>query len=81
MPKIVQLQNVEKMAEVHEELREPIARWLKNEVIKEDRDVMIDIIEHTLPDDKILWPPWVMFNLDDGHITLSAYVMDITAQA
>jgi hypothetical protein len=79
--KLYQLQHVEQMAATHDELKEPIGRWLEGKLIPSDRDLMISMIDHLLPDDQILWPPYVMVNINEGHITISGYVLDITAKA
>ena len=81
MSKMRKLQNVEKIVEVREHLREPITRWLNGEIRPSDREIMIEIVDSMLPHDQILWPPWVMINIHEGHITLSAHILDITAQA
>ena len=76
-----QMQNVEQLAIAHEEYRPLVDRWLTGELIASDRDIMIQIIDNVLPDDQILWPPYVMFNVDNGHITLTAHILDIQARA
>ena len=76
-----QVRNVEELADVFDEYKEPIKRWLAGDMRPEDRDVMIEIVDNALPDDQILWPPWVVINVEDGHITLTAHVMEITTSA
>lgn len=81
MSKLFQLQNVEHVAIAHEKYKEPIARWLNGDMRPDDHSLMIEIVDNALPDDQILWPPWVMISVDKGHITLAAHILDIIAKA
>jgi hypothetical protein len=76
-----QMHNVEALADLHEEYEEPIRRWLDGDLQPDDSEIMIEIIDNTLPEDQILWPPWVMINVNNGHITLTAHVLMIVTQA
>lgn len=73
--------NAEELANECEEYEDPIQRWLDGDMRPSDSAIMIDMIDSVLPENQILWPPWVMINIDDGHITLTAHVLSIQAQA
>ena len=81
MHNMYQMQYVEELANSNIEYQEPIQRWLNGDLHPDDSEIMIEIMDSILPEDQILWPPWVMINVNDGHITLTAHVLTIVTQA
>ena len=73
-----QIRYVEELVDLYEE---PITRWLDGELKPEDQEIMMQIIDDMLPDDQIMWPPYVMFTICNGHITLTTHILEITTAA